>query len=282
MLKILGDNPFFGVNHAGKGRDLYINQNLSVASEVITEARNQNFDAFMVSPHEDLSELSDYFENSKIPLPLCVVWPYPHKLNQDLVKLGYRKFIMQNVALKNYGEILYNIFSILLSRTQNIKASGVIKNMLEREINIHFKEQNIKYLALHNIIYDMLLAAGNKSLLVEFTNAVLSLGFQPVFLTQNISKAIKDEFYVEGTILCGSFNLRSFMMDESYDNTGKNIDKFRKSGGTFWAMQILASGMLDLDELNAKSFFARLDGSVYATTKKERIANFASVTNLDD
>jgi hypothetical protein len=281
LLKILGDNPFFGVNHAGKGRELYINQNLSVASEVITEARDQNFDIFMVSPHEELPELSEFFENGQIPLPLCVVWPYPHKLNQELVKLGYRKFIMQNVSLKNSGEILHNIFSILLSRTKNLKASGIIKNMLESEINTSFEKQNIKYFALHNIIYDLLLAAGNKSLLVEFTNAVVSLGFQPVLLTQNISKAIKDEFYVEGAVLCGSFNLRSFMMDESYEETGKKIDKFRMAGGTFWAMQILASGTLAMDELITNNFFERLDGSVYATTKKERIANFASVTNLD-
>lgn len=276
MKKILGDNPIFGVNHAGRGEQLYREKNLDNAVAIIQEAAEQNFDAFMVSPHNDLPSLTQKFNNGKIPLPLCIVWPYPHSLNEELVSLGYRKFLSKRIDFGIIYEAIYNISVLFLNKKNKIRLVKTFSSLVKSDLQFYIKTQDVKYIALHNVLYDLLLASGNKDLLIQYIRAVQSLGFKPILLTQNLNRAVEEDFTYGEAILCGSLNPSGFMMDSPYEDIVPNLRKYRTAGNELWAMQIMASGKISIQEVINSQVLEQVDGVVYATTKKERVINFAT------
>ena len=86
---ILGDNPFFGVNHRIGSKALENkDERFERAVKVIMASLNNGFSGFMLSSHSDGRELIEQVSNciieTNLKLNLALVIPYPHTIN-DLI-----------------------------------------------------------------------------------------------------------------------------------------------------------------------------------------------------
>ena len=111
MKIILGDNPFFGVNHLTGSKNLDTEEiRFHNACDVILSAINSDIDLMMLSTHPTyknlLKKISEKIEKSNLHFNLALVVPFPHTLNNIVAENGYIGLI------KFLG--IFNIFKSLL------------------------------------------------------------------------------------------------------------------------------------------------------------------------
>jgi len=273
---ILGDNPFFGVNHAGRGNELYQKRSNVKAGECISSASNNGFDIFMLSPHPESNEILNLF--NEFPLDICLVWPLPHAINTRIAQTGYFGLVRDYLSLRNIYSVLSTIFSVLIRSKKIYGIKRLIYYAIKKDI-IYFRHpSSVKYVALHNIFTDVFLASDRKQIIVDFVQAVEDAELTPVIITQNVQSALEvlDKYKLTNrVILCGSINCLGYMMETELKNYIQLLEKFRSRGGKFWGMQILASGSSNLDDVEKCGFLEECDGVVYASSKSYRVVEFA-------
>lgn len=271
---ILGDNPFFDINHSSGGADKGFRPDLF--ADCIHAYAENGGDILMLSAHEEhlpdiISTLKQYKK-----LKTALVYPLPHTVNDRVASEGYIGLF----KLINLKAIFFAIITVLLKPLVKDKIRKILyRNMIYHFYknalnNLGFEKSKVSHICLHNIWTDLLLASGDYTILHAFEEAIKKLDLDAVILTQNCTNLVKN--YVpalDTTISCGSINKLEYMMNDSFQKLSQlpNYTAHR-----IWAMQILAGGNIPLPEalLHLEN---NVDRFIYASSKPERIAELAKV-----
>lgn len=283
MKVILGDNPFFAVNHRTGGNSQAAQSALmDGAVNVITAAVENSVQTLMISDHETAPALLRQFTKQKPDccLGIALVVPYPHTINNQVSSQGYLG-VVKEMAVGNLWGLTLNLLIAPFLGLRPLFRS-IVRNYIRLQIpRYRIPGIEIQYVCLHNIVVDLLLAHKRADILQAFNRAVRDLGFQPVLITQNIPnlvKAIGDE----DCTICGSYNLNGFMTNPSRNEVLQALSaKFDRT--KFWAMQILASGAIIPQDALLDEDLKKFDAILYATSQSERVKEFSSLvgTNVD-
>lgn len=275
MKIILGDNPFFSINH----RDGGFGNKVSIKDigAVLSIAIKCGIELMMISAHPGkyeaiIKELGHRNKLAKNQLAVALVTPLPHKFNDIAASSGYFG-VIKSLGIK---AILYSItFSILylarLKKLAHYFGGKLIMELLSDDLKfINQHNVSVTHICMHNIFTDLILALGRREFLDMFAKTVIKAGKTPVFITQNISKIFENN--IPGSIVCCSLNSNGYMMTPDQGSAEEIIRN--QDMESIWAMQILAGGAISpsvaleyLDELGIKN-------CLYASIKPERIAEF--------
>jgi hypothetical protein len=271
MNVILGDNPFFDINHKTGGSDLGFQGDAMGA--VIADFVKHGGTKIMLSDHLELhEEVFDVLKEYKnTDLSLVLLAPVPHTINA-LVAAGGYKALLNNVGVRSLITISIGLLCQLLKLTNacSFFYRLSIKNYVKNQLRPYKKRNlNVSHFGLHNVFADMLLASKNINVLNSFICAVEDLGLKPVILTQNMGSFLSLGGIRKCT-MCGSVNPLGYMMSPGKQATEKSV-KENPYNHLVWAMQVLAGGSVGLNgsldylnDLNVQNF-------VYATSKPDRI-----------
>lgn len=282
MKIVLGDNPFFGVNHSA-GSKVLDDESLrfSEATMVIAAAHRSGVQNFMLSNHASASRLLDQCSRDGVEVPdLALVLPVPTFYNDLVQKSGYWGLIRTLVptALRNFPYLFYRVALGNASR-------GLIKVLVSYELEkIQSYRKKITHLCLHNIIVDMFLAGGRISFIRSFVAECASRNIIPVLITQNYSSlvsALGDGPY----IACFSCNPSGYMVNPTLAEVEHALES-RATQSTvqhkIWLMQVFGSGTVTLDEfLEFRKRVKGVEAIVYATTKPDRVTEFVTICQGD-
>nr|WP_321467006.1 hypothetical protein [uncultured Desulfobulbus sp.] len=258
---MLGDNPFFGISHLAPSKsEQYLKDNArwDKAVEIIKEVPKLGIDSFMVSSHKDTKQLLDaagYANNTTLP-EICLVVPNVHELNTNAASrgiIGALKFLFGNI---------FSLSNILPRRVYERVVMG----------NIVYPRST--YVALHNVVVDMLIGLRSAFLLKAFCSVTRYCGYKPVLITFNPIKLIS--LGVRCSAICCYYNKRRYNV---CDEPSITLDAFENCNciDEIWAMGIVASGVITSDELIDDPILQRFSRVLVASTKFERIESLSKV-----
>ena len=271
MKIILGDNPFFDINHNTGGSDLGFQYD--IMDTVVAEYIKHKNPLVMLSDHlefhDELFKILNKYKGEDLSLALLA--PVPHTINALVASGGYRA-LFKNIGLKSaiIGAPGLICHLLNLTRLSSFFYKFSIKHYIKRQLKPYLSNNiNVSHFGIHNVFADMLLASNNTSILNSFIDAVEDLGLSPIILTQNIG-AFLELKGLHQCIICGSVNPLGYMMSPS-KKVSENAIKLNKYNHTIWAMQILAGGSIKLNDSLKYLNNLNLNSIVYATSKKNRI-----------
>jgi hypothetical protein len=252
---ILGDNPFFGISHLSPSKSeqyLKDGSRWKKAAAIIKAAPALGIDTFMVSSHEETPDLLDaagYASGTLLP-DICLVVPNVHKVNTQAASSG----IMG--ALKS-------IFSMKFSFS-NLRP----RRFYERVVMGGIVYPRSKYVALHNVVVDMLIGLRATFVLSAFCRVTQFCGYKPVLITLNPAQLIS--LRVSCSAICCYYNINHYNV---CNDPVAVLDAFEKNNRVdeLWAMGIVASGTVLYDDLASDPVLQRYSSVLVASTKLERI-----------
>ena len=260
---ILGDNPFFGISHLSSRKSKeYLNDKTrwSKAAEVIKYASNLGINCFMVSSHKETNELlqmAGYGISDSLP-DLCIVVPNVHDMNVSAASGGVVNALKSLLKVKN----LYELFNLKL----------IFRKILLGELNY----KKIKYVALHNVVVDMLIGLKAKTLLSLFCRFTKIFGYKPVFITLNPIKLMK--LNLKCHAICCYYNINRYNVCDKGESIIKEFkdNRFVKE---LWAMGILASGEVNYKDLRSDKTLQNFSKIIIASMKRNRINSLNQIFN---
>lgn len=265
MEVILGDNPFFGVNHRSQVKAteyLEGKGDFTSASEVIRCAHDLDVRKMMLSNHADVCDLLEKVRcddlNVSGSMEIALVIPYAQKFNQIVGSQGVLGILRNLPIIRSFRSGLALLFSALIFRKPNLE--GFIDILIDSELeNISGFEDRVKSLCLHNIVADLCLGLGFVDIVNQFCVVAMRKGYESVVITQN--PLAFDKVLHPDVTLCFSYNTNGFMVNPSLKKVREELLFERK----YWAMAILASGAVTLDEALGDPFLRRFPSVLYAT-----------------
>lgn len=277
---ILGDNPFFGVNHRAGSKPLESEETrFEQAAQVIRCAVEHDIATLMLSTHPGydrlLAQADSAVGKAGKTLKIALVLPYPHSLNSLVAERGYAG-LLSAIGLPG---IVSSGIDLVRSLFPGRKTSLVpaFRSLIRAELSRGgFANIQIAYACLHNIVTDILLAVGRVDVLQGFIIAAHQLGMWPVLISQNPVRLLSKDLGRNYTA-CFSFNPIGYMVNPSLGDTEQFLLKNRQQlPEGLWAMQILASGACSLEALLKLESLRTFDALLYATSRPDRIAPFAA------
>ena len=259
---ILGDNSFFGVNHSsfsGAAPQETINS-------VCTTAKENGVDTLMISPHPGYEQV---LQKLPVGFKLAIVVPYPHRLNDLIVALGYLGFL-KTLGLTNLISFFgSNILNFLCGRRFG-NYESIFGGILDLEEKLIAQTQHkVEFACLHNIVVDLLVACGRVEVLDGFIKACRMRNLSPVLITQNLPAVLHVSL---DAIVCATINPNGYMMNPTQAAVEAAV---KDTQVPIWAMQVLSSGKNTPGEANAYlKHFDSLVGVLFSTTKQKNVESF--------
>ncbi|MDB2654336.1 hypothetical protein N9Y68_05380 [Luminiphilus sp.] len=258
MKIILGDNPFFAISHLSPEKsEEYIKDpaRWEKAVSVIRKAPDYGIELMMISSHPETRSLLDkagYMSGAGIDLPdLCVVVPNVHDTNKVAAESG--------------------VLTALYSRFFDFKLSDLLnpRSVLRKLLLGDLVYSKVRYVALHNVVVDLCLGLRAIWILRLFSSVCKVCGYSPVFLTLNASKILNQSWTPE--VVCTYYNAIGYNMCEDANNYMENASDTAHRA-ELWAMGIMASGAVSIDELRCDETLLKFDGVLVASSRPNRIA----------
>ena len=276
---ILGDNQFFGINHMSEDKAQAQSErfkDISKIIEVIDTAYDCGIHAFMFNTHDRVAELCDHFRANPqrySDLRLYPSMPYAHKyanaVNEKGIISALNEFLFADKSAK---QVLSTVIRGGLS-VINRDLMEVMRLLVDAEMQM-FRKLDVRAIFLQNIISDMLLGLGCKSVFSEFAAYVKSkYGADPAFNTMNLPLMVNCllDVGIENPIVCSSINKIGYLMSpdiEEYETTLRG-KPFRAM-----AMSILASGAINAEEaIQYVTGLSNINSIVFGASSKANIIN---------
>lgn len=273
MKIILGDNPFFGVDHSSGSADLRKeDERFEEAVKVVSRFKSEGGSLMMLSNHPSAPSLMDCLGKAVGgEIEVALVVPYPHKYNDVVAARGYVG-LAKKVLMPSLLSLLMAIISFLCRLNYR---KWLLRALIDAELR-DFKQhrESLKYVCLHNILTDMFIAGSNDELMSDFIDVVRGKGLEPVIITQN-PKAVALATNRNDYTLCFTLNPVGYMVNPGLSEVVRFLQDMGDERPSLWAMQILASGAATThDALALLRDLSVIDGILYATTKPQRITAF--------
>ena len=279
MKIIMGDNPFFGVNHRAGSKPLDDEATrFEAAAAVLKSASRCGVHSLMLSTHPGYDRLlrtvSLALAGSDQPLDLALVVPYPHSLNKVVAEQGYAGL----ARMLGVTSAVKSVFEVLSALRAGRQASLVtaFKSLIGLELPLCAHAGiRVSHVCLHNVPTDILLAVNRIDILRGFQRACERQGVSPVFITQNpialLTSGLSGPY-----VACFTFNPIGYMVNPGFERVTQFLLDFDDATVELWAMQVLASGVTGPESLVNCAAFRKFDGILYATTNPARVPDFVS------
>ena len=277
---LLGDNPFIGVSHLAQEKarlELREVSKLKAKVEVLKAGLEGGATGFTFSTHQSNLELLKYMRKihpeTLEKLNYYILIPYA----QGYVRkanvygtVGLAKMIIRDILFKHPLDIVSSVIIFNASRV----ASLFIGVELEPYLRILPRER-IKAILLHEVLTELIMAFNLVDLLRELKKFVeKKLGVDFGLETRNIGqlKRFLESHSIEAEYLMTPMNPLSYQMAPSKEEAEKAIQELGEQGVKIIAINILASGAVNIEETckYLEKFREKIYAVAYGTTKPHR------------
>ena len=251
---ILGDNPFFAISHLSPEKSAEYLRTTDLhrsAINILASCCDLGIDLFMVSTHSETPRLlkkAGYGEGRNLP-KVCLVVPNVHEVNKTAATRGITGAVA-GLVKKGWWKIL------------------VPRRLYQAVVMADNVYPEIEYVALHNVVVDMLLGLRAHMVIGAFCWLTKKMGYKPVLITLNPLALLKTR--INCAAICCYYNAKQYNVCDSVPevlnafNTKQDVDEI-------WAMGVVASGAVTYQELAEDKALQSFDRVLVASSKLERI-----------
>lgn len=256
---LLGDNPFFGIDHLSQERArqrMQVINTFSKITDVMEYVSSFGVKGFVVSTHPHMKELIKHMEENTSILQKYEFYPIlPYA--QGYVAKVTEKGIMNTInEVLSQGNIQTRVKIILKGSTSFLKKDfeKLFQTFIDVEL-LPFHQVKKKAIFLHNVITDLAVSLNMKKIIQSFTDHVeKQYGVKPGLVTLNFPKTVNalKNWNIEIPAIMTSFNPIGYQMNPSKDDCENFL-----SEANVVAMNILAGGFLKPKE--SFEYISKLD-----------------------
>lgn len=245
---LLGDNPFFGIDHLSQDRARKRMETLrgfQKISEVIEFASKLGVNGFVASTHPQLKDLIQYMKNNTDLLEKLEFYPilpytqgYVEKVTEKGM-MGALKDVLSGSTLQEKTKI---IFSGTLGILQK-DLDKLLRTLIDIEL-LPLNQVNKKIIFLHDVITDLAISLNMKSVIeIFFKHIEDKYGIEVGLVTKNFPKLIS-------TLKKWNYDLPTIMT--SFNSIGNQMNPSKEACESCLldndvkviAMNVLAGGLL--------------------------------------
>ena len=245
---LLGDNPFFGIDHLSRERARQRMEMLSEyakITEVIEYVSELGVNGFVVSTHPQLKDLIKYMKtntNLLQKMNFYPILPYAQGYVARVTKkgmVGAMNYILSESTIREKMKIFFN-GSVGFVRKD-------FKKLLQTFIDVELLPLNIvkkKSIFLHDAIVDLAISLGMKKVIEIFSDHIKSqYGAEVGLVTKNFPRLIKTlkDWNIDLPIIMTSFNPVGYQMNPSKEDCERCL---LENDIKVIAMNVLAGGFL--------------------------------------
>lgn len=273
MKLILGDNQFFGVNHADlekalKTKELFSTQ--QKISKFIHKSLNLGLDGFMINSNELGFKVIEEYDFKAHPTECHYSVPYPHKyagIVNESGMIALITLVLRQLRLRD----LFSVFRFML--TWN--AIHLLPIVVRMEVPKSLPKGSIVY--LQNVITDMTLGLQNgDKILGAYINCVQVLGYKPGLITLNpayLFDTLSHKYSSQEIYLCFNINYSGFNVFPSTLKVESTISELKQH--TKWklmGMSVFSSGSQNISIDTSINYIKKLDLD-YVVFGSSRLSN---------
>ncbi len=252
---ILGDNQFWGVNHASQDRGKETGKIFSNTDEVqrlLHTALDSGVTGVMLSTHDRIYAVTDMMRKDarlREEMAIYVNLPYIVKY----IRMASEAGIIQSLKNTLGGQGALGSVRFALRSARGVLTNDYL-SLANRLIDIEmspFHGLKVRSVFLHNALTDLALGYGMGSVLRNFYDYVdRTYGAIPAFGTLNLTAldALFEEISMPETIIMSAVNKNGFLMNPSKEACEETIATTKH---TILGMGTLASGTLKPEEAYA-------------------------------
>ena len=274
MKLVLGDNQFFGVNHADirKGAET---QMLFDSSEkigaFISKALACGLDGFMINSNETGFRVVNEFDFARHDTCCHFSVPYPHKYAGIVNDAGIIALIYMVIRQLRLSD-LWSAVRFLLTFNVNYLIPVVVR----MEIPKSLPKGSVVY--LQNVVTDLTMGLRNgDKLLAAYIKSVQHMGYRPGLITLNLQTLraiLEPEFADEDVVICFNVNKSGFNVFPSVQDVETQILEIReKTEWELMGMSIFSSGSEGVSIVESVEYIKSLtlDYVVFGSSKLKNI-----------
>ena len=274
MKLILGDNQFFGVNHADLKKAAMTRELFSTHESIIgfiKRSLSTGLDGFMINSNDlGFKVINGFdFKNQNVECHYSI--PYPHKyagIVNDSGMIALISLVLKQLRFRD-------VFSVL-KFAWSFNAAHLLPIIVRMEIPKSLPKGSVVY--LQNVVTDLIMGLkyGDK-ILSAFINSVKSMGYKPGLITlnpANLIEALKKSHLEDEVFLCFNINYSGFNVFPSVLKVEKAIaDAKDTTNWKLMGMSVFSSGSrgVSIDESIEYIKSLRLDYVVFGSSKLSNI-----------
>ena len=274
MKLILGDNQFFGVNHADLKKAAITREMFSThisISDFIKKSLKMGLDGFMINSNDLGFKVVEEFDFKNLAVECHYSIPYPHKyagIVNDSGMIALLTLVLRQLRLRDIISVLKFAFSF--------NAAHLLPIIVRMEIPKSLPKGSIVY--LQNVITDLTMGLKNgDKIITSYINSVKSMGYKPGLITLNpivIIEALKKSHLQDEVFLCFNINYSGFNVFPSVSKVEEAIFEAKES--TPWklmGMSIFSSGSKGISIKDSIDYIKSLplDYVVFGSSKLSNI-----------
>jgi len=270
MKLILGDNQFFGVNHADL-KKAAMTKGLFSTHESITAfikgSLSKGLDGFMINSNDLGFKVVKGFDFHNQNAECHYSIPYPHKyagIVNDAGMIALISLVLKQLSFRD----AFSVLKFALS----FNAAHLLPIIVRMEIPKSLPKGSVVY--LQNVVTDLTMGLKNgNEILSAYINSVKSMGYRPGLITLNpinLIEALKKSHSEDEVFLCFNINYSGFNVFPSVSKVEKAIADVK--GTTNWklmGMSVFSSGSRGISINKSIEYIKslRLDYVVFGSSK---------------
>ena len=243
MKLILGDNQFFGVNHADLKKATLTRELFSSyerITEFIKESLNIGLDGFMINSNDLGFKVVEGFDFKNQNFECHYSIPYPHKyagIVNDSGMIALVSLVLKQLRLRDILSVLKFAFSF--------NAVHLLPIIVSMEIPKSLPKGSVVY--LQNVVTDLTMGLNNgDKILSAYIQSVRSMGYTPGLITLNpvnLIELLKKTHSQQEVFLCFNINYSGFNVFPSVSKVEETIvDAKTNTKWKLMGMSIFSSG----------------------------------------
>ena len=243
MKLILGDNQFFGVNHADLKKAAMTRELFSTHERInnfIKKSLSIGLNGFMINSNDLGFKVVEGFDFKNKTAECHYSIPYPHKyagIVNDSGMIALISLVLKQLKFRD-------VFSVL-KFALSFNAAHLLPIILRMEIPKSLPKGSVVY--LQNVVTDLTMGLKNgDKILSRYINSVTSMGYKPGLITLNpvhLMEVLKKNHTEDEVFLCFNINYSGFNVFPSVSKVEEAIADTKV--GTNWklmGMSIFSSG----------------------------------------
>ena len=275
MKLLLGDNQFFGVNHADLKKATETQQMFSSVEKItrfIDDSLKMGLNGFMINSNNlGYKVVNEYKFDVKADKECHYSVPYPHKyaaMVNESGMLALLYFVLKNIRLSDFSNVLKFVFSS--------NAAFLLPVIVRLEVPKNLPKGSVIY--LQNVITDLLMGLKNGSRIIEsYITAIERMGYKAGIITVNpkhFRKNLENFARHKNIYLCFNINKTGFNVFPSVQEVQDEIEYIKAN--TKWqlvGMSIFSSGSSAVTIQESVDFVKsqKLDYVVFGTSKIKNV-----------
>lgn len=267
---VLGDNPFFGVNHASVARAQTYYKRLqardwTAAHSTMRAALENGIDRFMVTTHPEAPSLlrSMMADEELRQFSIVPAVPYLHRLNGLVATRGISAAFLQSLAYRR-------LFRTVL-RGGSLRGSSLYAFVVREIMAVEEFGFQIPAIALQNIFVDLLLGLGLGDLINELAVHAESDDRQIIAISMN--PILADKVLDARITVCTHYNYLGYMVQPTLRHVQEWIGSTERK---VWAMGVLASGRAELSVACRDPYLRKFGAIVLGASRPASIKSFVA------